>query len=593
MLGCGAHTSCGEARRRAAAWFFVALLLGERAIAVRTASEVFEEEDDDPDTSLRAPPQELEDVERSHPDQANALRLIKEQYAKGKVAEAEASCDQIRERMVAATQGVISYIHPACAAHVSDQCQFEWCSIDTMITKQGSVLALAAAADRKRCLPAVMGSPEMQERLAELLSILPRVFRSEAAEVGRARVREAYLQLVSFQEGVLALEQDMADRQMLLTLDIENNCPAPCRQCDRHDSAGFSFRCLLWREDKDRAPVLAGQHGVTCDPPRRRWFRWIPFARQCKVADWQEEAVQHVHLSSLLTCTATTMVMGLSGQLSQEERRDMHRTCLKVEQGLHVSGVDEERYLGRLGLVSDDHIVSSHLKVAFSIILFHGLASGLAGLRAATRGNERLPVLLEGAPALEPANYSAAFASFLAEENLTVRAEDRALYGDRALIQRTSTLHRLEVCEDVYMLMMQNTVEEGAKPLTIMALELWQHFLHSNGRFYPSPPELAPSFRPESFHYVIAFLISAYLSLFISVFSIAFLAIGLGAGLSFIGGAELLGGYMSFIFNGEFPALKFLGAYYAGWTTFLYRWFYSSWWNSGAELRMERCLKDE
>merc|ERR1740123_2997788 len=170
----------------------------------------------------------------------------------------------------------------------------------------------------------------------------------------------------------------MIDRRLLFHTDIQSSCPEPCQACDYKGAHGFSFRCLLRRKDKNREPDIPERHGVTCSAPRYRLFRWFPFKIYCKVADWKEEALQHVHISAMLSCATATIVQGLHRGWTADERQEFHRSC--IEQELGNDDIRED-----VALPTEDDAISPDLKLVFGHVIGLGMASGLAGLRQATR----------------------------------------------------------------------------------------------------------------------------------------------------------------------------------------------------------------
>lgn len=417
---------------------------------------------------------------READDEDDAWEAFVHLAEEGKALEEGTDCDQLPEHMANAL-GAVSQV----LAEWLGGGAFATLDVDAIIAGQEMVIAVAAVADRKTCLPLVMGSEDVQQKLGEVLSIAPKVVGATPSEGGKAIIREALVALVSFQEGMLLLSASFADRHLLLDIeDIVEQCPSPCRKCDHEASAAFGFRCILDSADKDSVPSLPARHGVTCAPPRRRsgvaWFSWwgSSHSRQCHVADWKEAAAQHVHISAALACAATLMLTSLSATLTQAERRTMHRHCMALEHGGALKQDQQDWYITQS---SKNHgLVPNSVKLALNAILASGLATGLAGLRAATRGNERRAssstwaTLLEESGLEEPAAFSAHFAQALVEEGLEVSAADRAMFGARSLLTRSDTLQKLEECDEVYNLKSQNSFAEGALPLSDAAIMIRQ-----------------------------------------------------------------------------------------------------------------------
>lgn len=291
-------------------------------------------------------------------------------------------------------------------------------------------------------------------------------------------MQEAYRQLVSFQQGTLALADAVADRKLLLTLDVKEQCPSPCKMCDRKNSGAFGFRCLLRKQDKNSELDVQESHGVKCTAPKRRswgFIRRYPYAKQCEVADWQELALQQVHVSAMLSCATTTILAGLLGDVTATRRQELHDICVQMEQGNSVSQREQQAYERQMKTV--DEYVSKGLKLTFGVFLVFGLASGLAALRLASHGNERIQeiALLEGAKAMtlpadfRPEDFLAPFAQHAVGEGLEVRPADRALYANSELVKRDEVLDQLSMCGDVYSLKEHNTFAEATKSLLMFS----------------------------------------------------------------------------------------------------------------------------
>lgn len=438
---------------------FLFVLLIHCGRAVRLDDEHFEDMD------------EKVEIDRLGPQGVPDINDMKETFAKGKAAIAATSCELIKEKMIYQMGFLGQVLETTCSG--SGGCNYSAAvTQEAILDGQHSITSLAAAADQKKCLPFVLDSPMMQEKFDKVLSFVPQVFKAIETPLALARAQEAYLQLVSFQQGIVALADGLADRTLLLTLAIENHCPSPCQKCDHHDAGGFGFRCLLWRSDKNKAPQVHMQHRVTCKDPTYRWWAWhslYPYARQCTVADWKESAVQHEHVSAMLTCATTTILMGLDGELPQARRHKMFDICTKQQQGNKLTPQEKRDYDAQV-LVVDGAVPKSFMAVYGSIHVL-GLVSGLAALRAETRGNER-PVLLEGGqPTHRLQGILTFFARYLVDEGIEVREADRSMYASRDFYDRKETEYRLELCQDVYNVKSQSALIEGTTPLLNLAVD--------------------------------------------------------------------------------------------------------------------------
>lgn len=220
--------------------------------------------------------------------------------------------------------------------------------------------------------------------------------------------------------------------------------------------------------------MLPQQHGLTCDAPqprRMRWLRWYPYSRQCIVADWQEAAIQHVHVSAMLSCASLAMVLSLNSGLRGEQHRQMHRLCLVVEQGAILTDAEAQEYNAALNRT--DSVISKGLRVVLGTVLVLGLASGLAGLRTAALGNTR-PVLLQSSRlTLQPEDFTEVFRWHLADEGLAIRDDDYAMYANVDLTRRDEILQRLEENKEATRLKTRETFLDGSKALTAFTMDVW------------------------------------------------------------------------------------------------------------------------
>jgi len=447
--------------------FSIALLLGERASAVRMSSESLDAFEGDMFDAISE-----EALPGLSKEVREMLSGLQDGVQQGEEAVEKVSCEELPERLVTVMGDLKADMKLVC---IQGDCEFDRLSVDELLMAQGRILSLAAAADHHKCLPMLMGSEDVQAGLQDILSFVPSMMHDSATVEGRLRIQEAYLQLVSFMhpEGVSALGNDLVDRKLLHSHDISQNCPSPCQKCDFTGSSGFEFRCFLNRRDKNKEIQMSG---VRCGSATRRGFLWLGFQRQCSVADWTESALTHIHVSAVLSCASTTMIMGLNRPLSIDRRREMHVLCMKTEQGENLTPDEKEDYEAQL-LAMDD-VVRDHLMLVFNNIMLVGMASGLAGLRAETRGNERRLSLLEEDSS--QTDFAAVFLPFLADADqlggqaASVRSEDLDMYANRMTmsLNREKTLMGLKDCSELYNMRSQNTLSEGAAPILIMSITI-------------------------------------------------------------------------------------------------------------------------
>jgi len=383
-------------------------------------------------------------------------RQLRRAVAGGKAVEQKLTCESIREYMPSFIANLTQSLHPACS---DKDCDFSTVNMEGIVMAQQVVTGLVSAADKRKCLPKALGSPVMQERIEKFLSFVDRLLHSAPSSEGRSRVQQAYLQLVAFQQGVPELAAGMADRRFLRSHGLDRACPSVCRQCDQRASSAFGFRCLVYRRDRDTQPVLASGHALHCPSLQDRgWWRRYRYSRQCVVPDWKESALQHVHVAAAVSCTGESILMSLNSYLTEPQRRELYTVCLATEQGNVVSPQQKQKYEVQANL-SDD-ILPRSLRVAFNSVVTVGLASGLAGLRQATRGNESGAV-----------DFAAPFVQHI---NGNVSNEDIALYGNQANFRKAETLARLDACDDVYNMKAEDTFVEGAKAVNMDSMSVLQ-----------------------------------------------------------------------------------------------------------------------
>ena len=168
--------------------------------------------------------------------------------------------------------------------------------------------------------------------------------------------------------------------------------------------------------------------------------------------------MQHMHVGAVASRTLEIILVSLNGHPAAHQRASLYQICLTADQGNSVAE-DKQATYETQGKVMDG-LIPKEVSLAMNSILSVGLASGLAGLRVATRGSD-LPVLLEGgAP-----EYKAPYAKHLGE--MSISTQDREMYADREPKRRWKTLQRLGACEEVCILQEQSTFIEGSKPLTM------------------------------------------------------------------------------------------------------------------------------
>jgi len=456
---------------------------------------------------------------------------IRQAVVNGKALEKQLNCEKISEKMPAAIVSITEKFHPACG---ETSCDFSAVNGDGAFMAQQVVVSLVAAADQRKCLPQVLGSPLVQEKITDYLSFVKKVLGSAPSTEGRSRVQEAYLQLVAYQQGVPALAAGLKDRKLLHS---ERVCPAVCQMCDQRGSGAFGFRCLILVRDRDENPFLASGQDLSCSAPEKRgWWRRYRYSRQCTVPDWKESAMQHVHVAAAVACAGESILMSVRSKLTAPRRRELYELCLASEQGNAISARMKQNYEDQGKLMDDS--VPRELRLALNSILTVGLASGLASLRQATRGNTHSVLLESGA-----VDFAAPFVKHIV--GLEVPKEDVALYGDREHFRQAETLARLESCEKVYSMKAENTFVEGAKAVSIDSMAAMQ--TKDESSFGKSVRKAAKDVAWYSlftlFGGILAFMFLAVIGIivFTVVFGIAFGADMAGGTISVLGYLGMLG----------------------------------------------------
>jgi len=352
-------------------------------------------------------------------------------------------------------------------------------NVDSLVTAQNKIIGLAAVADKKRCLPESMPSPEETSSFLQSV-LLVHEHSAASTDAGKNRLQEAYLQLVSFQQGFVSHAEGIADRGRLLSRDIGHACPEKCGLCNRYRSPAFGFHCLT--KTVSDAWEVRQDEGLTCTPARRfswfaRVFRKYNYEMQCTVADWKQAAVQQVQISASMSCASTVLAVGVRSELTSTSRYDMFTACMGHQQTGEMGEAAKEQYKEQLTQVDDE--VSQTDKAVVGLVLSFGQVSGLAALRAASRGNRAAQALLEtdeAAATWDPALFIQPFEEHLlsTERDAADPEEERkdlAMYGDKEVLDRDAVMTRLEKSKAAQLQGSTDVVAVGTMPLVLFAIE--------------------------------------------------------------------------------------------------------------------------
>lgn len=453
------------------AWALIILLLSDRAIAVRTNSDILDllgggtaassghaRSPKESEVAIarsssglapKSAPQQLPAVQQTDMSVPEAFKNLKKDVKAGLIAEQRLKCRDLPSKMERAIQEAHDILDTHCNLE-EERCSAEVTErqADELSALQLRLNALAAAADHKKCLADVMASAAVQANLYKVLMYLEVVLESNGRAPASTRLFTAFRQLRAWQEGSLQLSDALFDQSLMLNHVFRGECPSPCTSCERNN--GFGFRCFTsGRENRDITPTLNTSSGVqsfTCTSSRKRviasMMAWDNVHyKDCEVQDWREFAIQQVHLSAMLHCGMGTILAGLMKDMSAEHRGVLHDACVRREQGNPVAE------LGYKALTewTADAAVPEFNKLAFGIFTSLALATGMAALRVSSKGHRLGTSLLEGTASLLPEDLIAVFARGQPPDDV-----DRELYSKRALVDRDQVLENLEECEDVY-----------------------------------------------------------------------------------------------------------------------------------------------
>jgi len=435
-----------------------------------------------------------------NPAQAYAFGMMKRFMKSGKKMEEHLTCEDLPQRMRTVVQEAAEAIKPpkcseqeaseeeaseeeASEKEASSGCDYaSWAAslnVDSLVTAQNKIIGLAAVADKKRCLPESMPSPEETSSFLQSV-LLVHEHSAASTDAGKNRLQEAYLQLVSFQQGFVSHAEGIADRGRLLSRDIgAHACPQACGLCNRYQSPAFGFHCLL-KTESDASDVTQ-EEGMTCTPAKKRRFNWFArvfrkynYEMQCTVADWKQAAVQQVQISASMSCASTVLAVGVRSELTSTSRYDMFTACMGHQQSGEMDEATKKQYTEQLKQV--DTVVSPTDKAVVGLVLAFGQVSGLAALRAASRAEGYRGETDEAGATWDPSLFIEPFAQHLlaAERDADHEEEERkdlAMYGDKELLDRDAVMARLEKSKAAQLQGTTDVVAVGTMPLVLFAIE--------------------------------------------------------------------------------------------------------------------------
>lgn len=271
------------------------------------------------------------------------------------------------------------------------------------------IMALAAAADGKKCLPAVMNAPSVQTGISGLLAQRLGNVLIAPDSYGTTSMDRAYNRLIAWQQGTLDQAGPDLERTALMPADIEANCPAPCGSCSREHNSWrkgeemFKFKCLL-----NHGEASPAQAGLECTPPRRRRSFWRPhkWGRKswCTVHDWQQQACRQLRVTAMVGCGTDLILQTIlhhwNASTVDNFASHTYFDCVKWETTLSPYGSMHYRY-GHAGF---RHTVPLRNQLGFRLVLALGLANGLAALRDSSSSTKLDPpadflsIFLQGRP---------------------------------------------------------------------------------------------------------------------------------------------------------------------------------------------------
>lgn len=448
-------------KRKLKGWAFIILLLSDDAAAVRTTVDIGE---GGHSGLARHGPSGFNQLHQrgqaSDSDLGKAVRDFKKLAKLGDLIERKLTC----ESLVGEMQGFLDEAHTVLdrlcnieektCAEVTEQ------DANELIAVQLRLNSAAATADYKHCLANVMASSGVQENIVKVLSFLDVVLEANQNEAASLRLNTAFHQLRGWQEGTMSLSDAVFDRSLMLSHSFNGRCPTHCEGgCERLN--GFTFRCVSGEATKDRTPSLTREIGVqsfTCTEPvpkPRKWSSYLQpwlatkYQKDCEVVDWRDQAVQQVHVSAMLHCGTSTILIGLMRELSDAQRHELHDLCVRKEQGVALTLVQEAKFSVMRSWAADD-VVPHVFKLGFGIFASLALASGMAALRQSSKGNRRTFALLQESQSpdessLSPHDYLQPF-----DRGVLVNDAERSLYSQRSLVDWDAVLAKMEECEDVF-----------------------------------------------------------------------------------------------------------------------------------------------
>lgn len=177
------------------------------------------------------------------------------------------------------------------------------------------------------------------------------------------------------------------------------------------------------------------------------------------MTDWEQAALQQLHISAVMSCASLTTVLGLRSGVTPTTP-DLFEMCVDLEQREEVSVDARKVYEEKLKALDD--VVSKQHKVVMGLVLTFGQVSGMADLRAASQGN------LASSALLQEETFSHAFAE--AAEDVDLAGRDADMYGDRSLMHREQVRQRLKKSKTATV-QAAGPVQQGTMPLLLFVLE--------------------------------------------------------------------------------------------------------------------------
>jgi len=393
------------------------------------------------------------------PAQRWAFGMFRKLLKQGKQKEAAITCMEIQQSLTEVVNAATELIGQLCT---QGTCDLAALNIDLAVTTQSKFIALASAADKKRCLPEVLKTVSFQKFVEIIPTLLGDSDVEKQESQSQSRMKAAYSQMLSFQKGFVSLADGVADRKLLLSQEfLGESCP--CDKCQ--PLSGHSFRCYLTEKHKDKAMP----RGVMCsEAPKKRYgslFMTRKYSTKCTVTDWEQAALQQLHISAVMSCASLTMVLGLRSEVAPGASKELFGTCLDVKQTAEAS--DEKMKFYKEKLKALDDVVSKQDKMVMGLVLTFGQVSGIADLRVASRGNLAPSALLQGD---SKETFSQVFAKAAEEAGLAGQDADADMYGDQNLLHRDQVRQRLKASKTATV-QAAGPVAQGTTPLLLFVLE--------------------------------------------------------------------------------------------------------------------------